>query len=185
MMTLPLLLLTLALPISSAAWPSTARPAMAATSATSAFSNTFETHDVVVSDVLEHIPEQEPAAAQAASVDFAQIEQQLARAWVESDRATIDRIIASDWTTTAITGQLLTRAEVMADFFRSGKSPIAAMEIDDVRVRFLGQVAVVTGRTTVRATGSQTAVVLRFTDVFALRDGRWRIVASQGTRTSP
>jgi hypothetical protein len=93
---------------------------------------------------------------QAPAVDFAQIEQQLARAWVDSDRATIDRIIASDWTTIAITGRLLTRAEVMADFFRSGKSPIAAMTIDEVRVRLLGDVAVVTGRTTAWAIGAET-----------------------------
>jgi ketosteroid isomerase-like protein len=129
-----------------------------------------------------------PQAAQAQApppADFAQIEQHLARAWVESDRATIDRIIASDWTTIAISGRLLTRAEVMADFFRTGKSPIAAMTIDDVRVRLLGDVAVVTGRTTARAIGSEADVVLRFTDVFALRDGRWQIVASQGTRTAP
>jgi ketosteroid isomerase-like protein len=126
-----------------------------------------------------------PPSAQARDVDFAQVEQQLARAWVESDRATIDRIIASDWTTIAITGHVLTRAEVMADFFRNGKSPIGAMTIDDVRVRLLGEVAIVTGRTVARATGSQTDVVLRFTDIFAFRDGRWQIVASQGTRTVP
>jgi ketosteroid isomerase-like protein len=126
-----------------------------------------------------------PSIAQAQHEEFAQIEQQLARAWVESDRATLDRIIALDWTTIAITGDVLTRAEVMANFFRNGKSPIGAMTIDDVRVRMLGQVAVVTGRTVARATGSQTDVVLRFTDVFAFRDGRWQIVASQGTRTAP
>jgi ketosteroid isomerase-like protein len=113
--------------------------------------------------------------------DFVQIEQQLARAWLESDRAAIDRIIAADWTTISITGQLFTRAEVMADFFRDGKSVIAAMTIDDVRVRLLGEVAVVTGRTVARGTGSEVDVVLRFTDVFALRDGRWQIVASQAT----
>jgi ketosteroid isomerase-like protein len=123
-----------------------------------------------------------PAAVQVSNVDFARIEQELARAWVEGDRATIDRIVADDWTTTDIAGRLRTRAEVMADMFRSGTKPIAAMTIDDVRVRMLGDVAVVTGRTTARATGSQTDIFLRFTDVFTLRDGRWQIVASQGTR---
>jgi hypothetical protein len=126
-----------------------------------------------------------PVAAQPQPEDFAQLEQQLARAWVESDRATIDRIIAPDWTTIAITGHVLTRAEVMADFFRSGKSPISAMTIDDIRVRPLREVVVVTGRTVARATGSQTDVVLRFTDIFAWRNGRWQIVASQGTRVAP
>lgn len=120
--------------------------------------------------------------AQAQDVDFAQIEQQLARAWVEADRAAVDRIIADDWTTTTITGEVLTRGEVMASMFREGAKPIAAMTIDDLRVRPLGSVAIVTGRTTARAIGGNTNVVLRFTDVFTLRDGRWQIVASQGTR---
>lgn len=118
-------------------------------------------------------------------MDFAKIEQELAAAWVESDRAAIDRIIAADWTTIAITGQLLTRDEVMAAMFHDGKSPIAAMTIDNVRVRMLGETAVVTGRTVARAIGSPMDVVLRFTDVFALRDGRWQIVASQGTTIAP
>ena len=94
-------------------------------------------------------------------------------------------IAHTDWTTIAITGQLLTRAEVMVEMFRDGKSPIAAMTIDDVRVRHLGTVAIVTGRTVARGTGSETDVVLRFTDVFALRDGRWQIAASQGTLIAP
>jgi hypothetical protein len=122
------------------------------------------------------------STAQARDVDFALIEQQLARAWVEADRAAIDRIIAEDWTTTSMTGEVLTRGEVMASMFRERTKPIAAMAIDDLRVRPLGSVAVVTGRTTARATGANTDVVLRFTDVFTLRDGRWQIVASQGTR---
>jgi hypothetical protein len=187
-MMLPIPLLTIGLRISGAAWGPPAVPAAPPTP--SAILSEFERRGVAAFEVVGFDPsgrmsEQAPAAAQAPSVDFAHMEQQLARAWVESDRATIDRIIASDWTTIAISGQLLTRAEVMADFFRTGKSPIAAMIIDDVRVRLLGEVVVVTGRTTARAIGSQTDVVLRFTDVFALRDGRWQIVASQGTRTAP
>jgi ketosteroid isomerase-like protein len=123
-----------------------------------------------------------PAAAQVSEVEFVRIEQELARAWVQGDRATIDRIVAEDWTTTDIAGRVRTRAEVMGEMFRGGIKPIAAMTIDDVRVRMLGDVAVVTGRTIARAAGSQTDIVLRFTDVFTRRDGRWQIVASQGTR---
>jgi hypothetical protein len=61
------------------------------------------------------------------------------------------------------------------------------MTVDDVRVRLLDGSAVVTGRT--RATGSyrgqKGTATLRFTDVFYFRDGRWRIVASQGTNADP
>jgi len=48
-------------------------------------------------------------------------------------------------------------------------------------------VAVATGRT--RAAGSyrgvSATVTLRFTDVFARRQGRWQVVASQGTTVAP
>ncbi len=55
------------------------------------------------------------------------------------------------------------------------------MTIDEVNVRLLGNVAVVTGRT-VAAGSDGTTVALRFTDVIAKRGGKWQIVASQGTR---
>jgi hypothetical protein len=124
-------------------------------------------------------------ATQGIDVELTRIEQRLARAWIAADRATIDAILADDWTTTDIQGRLRTKDDVMAGMLGGGARPIAAMAIDDVHVRPLGAVAVVTGRTTVRATGSTTDIVLRFTDVFVQRDGRWQVVASQGTRIAP
>jgi uncharacterized protein (TIGR02246 family) len=111
--------------------------------------------------------------------DIAAIEQQLARAWVEGDQATIRNLLADDWVTTDITGTVRTRHAVLRDMFADTPRPIAAMTIDDVTVRVFGDVAVVTGRTT--ASGGGESVQLRFTDVLARRDGRWVFVASQGT----
>ena len=115
---------------------------------------------------------------------IADLEQQLARAWVAGDRRFIESLLAHDWTVTDPSGKVLSRQQVLDETFASPDRVIDTMAVDDVEVRLLGgEVAVATGRT--RATGryrSQSAtVVLRFTDVFQLRDGRWRIVASQGT----
>jgi uncharacterized protein DUF4440 len=43
---------------------------------------------------------------------------------------------------------------------------------------------VVTGRTTATGSyeGKSVTIILRFTDVFTKRDGRWQVVASQGTQ---
>ena len=64
---------------------------------------------------------------------------------------------------------------------------IDAMVIDEVKVRTLDDVAIVTGRT--RATGSyqgkSVTATLRFTDVFAVRDGRWVVVASHASSVVP
>jgi ketosteroid isomerase-like protein len=112
--------------------------------------------------------------------ELQQIEQRLARAWVDGDRDAIDAIIADDWTVTDIAGTVRTKAAVFRDMFATHERPIKAMAIDDVDVRLFGSIAVVTGRTS--ATGSDgTHVMLRFTDVFEKRDGRWQAVVSQGT----
>ena len=64
---------------------------------------------------------------------------------------------------------------------------ITAMAVDDIRVRLLGDAAIVTGRTRATGTyqGSAASVILRFTDVFVRVDTRWQVVASQGTIVTP
>jgi len=111
------------------------------------------------------------------------IEQQIAKAWVNHDRATIEAILASEWSVIDPTGQVLTRQQVLEETFSTTDRRIQSMVIDEVRVRTFGDTAVATGRT--RATGSyrgtSSSVVLRFADVFVRRDGRWQVVASRGS----
>jgi ketosteroid isomerase-like protein len=116
-----------------------------------------------------------------------ELEQRLAAAWVKGDRAFIDGLLANDWTVIDQAGRVLTKQQVLDETFASTKRRIEAMVVDDVKVRRLGRAAVATGRT--RAAGSyrgqSATVTLRFTDVFHFRDGRWQIVASQGTTVAP
>jgi ketosteroid isomerase-like protein len=112
-----------------------------------------------------------------------ELEQKLASAWVKGDRPFIEALLAPDWTVTDPSGRVLSRQQVLDEAFVTSDRQVTSMTVDDLRVRFLGNAAVVTGRT--RATGSYqgnaASVVLRFTDVFVLVDSRWKIVASQGT----
>lgn len=118
---------------------------------------------------------------------FEDLEHQLAAAWVQRDRAFIEGLLSPDWTVTDPSGHVLTKDEVIGETFASTDRRVDQMTVDDLRVRLLGATAVVTGRT--RASGSyrgeSATVALRFTDVFAQRDGRWQIVASQGTLIAP
>ena len=92
--------------------------------------------------------------------------------------------MASDWAVIDIQGRVRTKAEVLEEMFATQDPGIEAMTIDDVMVRMVGEIGVVTGRTV--ATGSDGSTVrLRFTDVFVRRDGRWQVVASQGTPIQP
>ena len=121
------------------------------------------------------------AAAQLdAQHELAQIEQRLARAWLDGDRATISAILDPEWRVIDIAGRSRTKTDVLDEMFASSARPIAAMTVDDVVVRMFGEAGIVTGRTTARGNNGES-VVLRFTDVFLKRGDRWQIVASQGT----
>jgi Domain of unknown function (DUF4440) len=115
------------------------------------------------------------------------LEQRLAAAWVKGDRGFIEGLLAADWSVTDGAGRVLTKQQVLDETFATSERRIEMMAVDDVRVRFVGDVAIATGRT--RATGSYRGqsgtAVLRFTDVFARRDGRWQIVVSHGSTVAP
>jgi ketosteroid isomerase-like protein len=115
------------------------------------------------------------------------LEHRLAQAWVSRDRPFIDGLLASDWTVTDPSGRILTKQQVLDETFSSTERRIDAMSVDDIRVRVLDDVAVATGRTRATGTyqGQKSNVLLRFTDVFHFREGRWQIVASQGTLIAP
>jgi ketosteroid isomerase-like protein len=112
-----------------------------------------------------------------------ELEQKLASAWVTGDRAFIESLLAADWTVIDPSGKLLTRQQVLDEAFVTGDRTIMTMTVDELRVRDLGNVAVATGRTRASGVyrGEGASVVLRFTDVFVHREGRWQVVASHGT----
>lgn len=114
------------------------------------------------------------------------IEMRLATAWVEGDRSYIERILADDWSVTDLTGRVLKKAEVLEEAFGSKDRQIVSLRIDQISVRPFGDWAIVTGRTQAAGEyqGEVAEVTLRFTDVFAYRDGNWQAVASQATLIS-
>jgi len=114
---------------------------------------------------------------------LAHIEERIATAWVNGDRSFIEQILAEDWSVTDLTGRVLKRAEVLEEAFGSKDRQIVSMRIDEVNVRPFGDWAIVTGRTHAAGAyqGETAEVTLRFTDVFANRNGRWQVVASQAT----
>lgn len=112
------------------------------------------------------------------------IEQGLAVAWVNLDRAFIERILADDWTVIDPAGHVLTRSQVLEEAFVSEDRQITSVTIDDVSVRLFGDWALVTGRTHAvgQYKGEPAEISLRFTDVFVRRgDAEWKVVASQAT----
>ena len=123
-----------------------------------------------------------PATARDEAI-LVEMQEVLARAWVDRDRAVIERMIAPDWISTGPDGAVADRATVLAQVFETGVHTIRRLEIDDVRARVFGEAAVVTGRThgVGEFEGAPYDVVIRFTDTFVRRDGRWQAIASHAS----
>jgi ketosteroid isomerase-like protein len=102
---------------------------------------------------------------------------------MRGDRAFVDDLLTDDWTSTDYQGRIWTKANVLALFGPNGPT-FTKVEIDVDRVRLLGDVAVVTGRSVSagRFEGRDINVTQRYMDIYVRRDGRWRVVASQGTQ---
>ena len=137
---------------------------------------------VVVSALVMACRSQAPAAHRDEAA-LIEMQQDLARAWVSGDRTTLERIIASDWTTTGPDGRTSDRARVLAQVFETGVHRIHDLKIDDVKARVFGDAAVVTGRTrgVGEFEGAAYDVVIQFTDVFVRRTGQWQAVASHSS----
>jgi ketosteroid isomerase-like protein len=114
---------------------------------------------------------------------FRDLERNLASAYMRGDRGFVDDLLADDWSSIDYQGRSWTKANVLA-LFGPGGATFKKVEIDVDTVRLLGDVAVVTGRSVSagRVGDRDISVVQRFTDVYVRRDGRWRVVASQGTQ---
>lgn len=122
--------------------------------------------------------------ADSASVEktLIQMERDWGQAIASNDVARLDKFVADDWVEIGPDGKTTTKAEVMADV-KSGASVTQSYEIGPVIVRVFGNTAVATGSDTEKSTtkGKDTSGKYVWTDVWVMRDGRWRAVATQVT----
>lgn len=121
----------------------------------------------------------EPAGQAAIEQEVAQLEHAWARAYLDRDVATMDRLEAEEWICTTADGELFTKAEDIADV-KSGAFQATVFKMEDVKVRVYGDMAVATALQTEEATykGKEANKVLRCTDTWVRRDGRWQCVAT-------
>jgi ketosteroid isomerase-like protein len=111
------------------------------------------------------------------------IQQQLARAWVQRDRDFIERVLAPEWKVTQANGSVLARTDVLRSAFDEATLVVESSTIDDVSVVLSGETAVVRGRTiaTGLVDGKRVSARLRFTDTFVKRHGAWQAIASHAS----
>ena len=125
------------------------------------------------------------AQADTASVQqtLMQMERDWGQAAAKNDTAAVDKFVADDWVGIDFEGKSITKAEAMADM-KSGASTTQSYEIGPMKVRELGNTAVVTGSDTEKSTykGKDSSGKYVWTDVWVMRDGRWQAVASQSVK---
>lgn len=98
----------------------------------------------------------------------------------ESDVRWFDEHLAPDFLNTNPDGSLVDRAAFLKQI--APPCPVANLDIEDVRIRFLGDVAVIHARTTYKKGDGQPGSG-RYTDIWARADGRWRCIAAHVTRS--
>lgn len=96
-----------------------------------------------------------------------------------SDVKRFDEILAADFLCTLPDGTLIDRAEFLAQTARP--VTIGNLQVHDVNVRLLGDVAIVHAKTTF-TTPDGAPSSGRYTDVWARRNGHWLAVAAHVTR---
>jgi ketosteroid isomerase-like protein len=139
---------------------------------------------VVAVAVLGGPPASIAQQGQGAEQEIRAMERQWNTARVKADVATLDRILAADWTVTHGDGTINTKAEYLADLKSGARQFSADVKEDELSVRLYGDTAVAAGLSDSKVTyhGKPSGGALRFTRVYVKRDGRWIMIVSQATR---
>lgn len=128
-----------------------------------------------------------PAAARELSTEaqLVELEHAYARALMRKDRAFLMRYYAPDWRGGNWLG-FWTKSRMLRAVL-SNRYVVKAMVLRDLKVRVLGDVAIVQGvDEEVSSVGGKNASgKWSFTDVFARRDGRWVAIASHTSEIKP
>jgi ketosteroid isomerase-like protein len=92
-----------------------------------------------------------------------------------SDGRRFDELLADDFLNSNPDGSLVDRAQFLAQIARP--ATISNLEANDVRVRVMGDFAIIHARTTYMHEGGRAGAG-RYTDIWARREGRWLCVAA-------
>jgi ketosteroid isomerase-like protein len=116
----------------------------------------------------------------------AKLERDWADAIVKGDVATIDRILADDFSYTNWEGTVMTKAEHL-EGIRSKVYKVESINLENLKVRVFGDAAVVTVGQVEKSQwkGKDNSGHYLFTDIYAKRNGKWQIVAGHGCKVEP
>ncbi|MBI3707043.1 MAG: nuclear transport factor 2 family protein [Proteobacteria bacterium] len=125
-------------------------------------------------------PRSAPAETPAIHLDtLQQLNAGYIRSVATSDVGWFDANLSADFLNSNPDGSLIDRAGFLTQIARP--ATIAEFRCEDVRIRILGDMAIIHARTTYRKPDGQVGAG-RYTDIWARRQGRWLCVAAHVTR---
>jgi ketosteroid isomerase-like protein len=116
-----------------------------------------------------------------------QLENDMARAWVQRDTQTLEQILADDYTLAGTGDALIGKTEYIAGLDNQEFETDSAI-VDELRIRVYGDAAVVTGRAAYKGRSKKRGGYVhrfRFTDTFIRHDGIWKCVATHASALAP
>jgi uncharacterized protein (TIGR02246 family) len=122
------------------------------------------------------------ATDDAAVAEVKKLESERLAAGLRRDVEGFAAVTGNDYVQIDVDGNLSDKKATLARM-KSGSAQLTSNPVDDMLVRVYGNTAVVTGRArpTGIAGGKEFSRSLRYTRVYAKRDGRWQIVLFQQT----
>ncbi len=106
------------------------------------------------------------------------------QAVADKDIATLNALISDDLVYTHSSARLDTKKSLIGNM-ESGSTVYTSVVPSDVKAQDLGDTVVLTGscRISVMSNGKPNSFGVRFTDVYANKNGNWQMIAWQSTRT--
>jgi ketosteroid isomerase-like protein len=121
------------------------------------------------------------SSAANAEAQLTKVEHDWADAYVKRNTSFVQRLAADDFIFIGPDGNSVGKADYVKAL--TGLTVFTAFEIGELKVRTVGEVAVVTGTATITAkTGDKDeSGKYAFTDVFAKKNGEWKAISGQVT----
>jgi hypothetical protein len=110
---------------------------------------------------------------------LSKLNEEYIRSVATSDVQWFERTLTEDFLNSNPDGSLVNRADFLAQIGRL--AAVSNLKCEDVRIRIMDAFAIIHGRTTYTKPDGQAGAG-RYTDIWALRDGRWQCVAAHVTR---
>lgn len=112
------------------------------------------------------------------------LEEQWRAAQLAGDLATMDKLLSDDYVGISMTGQVNTKAQQLSRV-RSHSLVLTKIDLGEMKVKLVGQIAIVTVRAAVEGTSSGTPMngTFRYTRIYQhLPAGDWKITNFEATR---